>query len=342
MMAVHEPKQRTGLRHLVRMTDDRGIIEHARGAHPRFHTGYCVDDNARLLIVAVRDKNESQESATLARIGARFLLDAQRRDGHTHNRMSFERIWQDTATTDDCWGRALWGFGEAVLHSQDMEVKNRCYDGFDVGSLARSNTLRSMCFAALGAASVLEVDERNRGAFALLEDIRAMLAFHPNGHGSWQWVEPRLTYANAVIPEAMIACGYALGDNALVTRGLDLLRWLVEKETMNDHLSVTPVGGRGPLDHAPQFDQQPIEVAALADAAMRAGSVSGTEEWDEVVHMAGNWFLGNNDTGLSMIDLKHGGGYDGLHEHGVNVNQGAESTLAMLSTMQHRSAMWLV
>jgi hypothetical protein len=140
----------------------------------------------------------------------------------------------------------------------------------------------------------------------------------------------------------MIACGSALGDNPLVTRGLDLLRWLVEQETLNDHFSVTPVGGRGPHDKAPQFDQQPIEVAARADAAMRAGSVTGADEWDDVVHMAGNWFLGNNDAGLSMIDLEHGGGYDGLHENAVNVNQGAESTLAMLSTMQHRSAMWLV
>jgi hypothetical protein len=58
--------------------------------------------------------------------------------------------------------------------------------------------------------------------------------------------------------------------------------------------------------------------------------------------MAGNWFLGNNDAGVSMIDLETGGGYDGLHSDRANLNQGAESTLAMISTMQHRSALWLV
>jgi hypothetical protein len=105
---------------------------------------------------------------------------------------------------------------------------------------------------------------------------------------------------------------------------------------------VTPVGGRGPDDLSPRFDQQPIEVAAIADAAIRAGDITGDDAWDEVVHMAGNWFLGNNDSGMHMIDLESGGGYDGLHLDGVNKNQGAESTLAMLSTMQHRSAMWLV
>lgn len=342
MMAVHEPKQRTGLRHLTRLTDDRGIIEHALYSHPRFETGYCTDDNARLLVVSVRHDCNCPEAGTLSRVAARFLLDAQRHDGLVHNRMSFERMWQDTPSADDCWGRAMWGFGEAVKKSGDTELRNRCYDGFRIGVAARPSSLRSMCFAVLGVASVLDIEPTNVGALNLMHDARSMFAFHPNGKGDWQWIEPRLTYANAVIPEAMMACGVALNDSHLANRGLHLLEWLVQRETLNDHLSVTPVGGRGPQDVAPQFDQQPIEVAALADAAMRAGDLSGNDYWDDVVHMAGNWFLGNNDTGRHMIDLESGGGYDGLHPDGVNANQGAESTLAMLSTMQHRSAMWLV
>jgi len=120
------------------------------------------------------------------------------------------------------------------------------------------------------------------------------------------------------------------------------LEWLLETETLGDHLSVTPVGGRGLGDKGPQFDQQPIEVAAIADAAMRASILTGDDSWERVVEMAVNWFLGNNDSGHSMIDLDTGGGYDGLHIDGVNLNQGAESTLAMVSTMQHRGSMWLV
>lgn len=341
-MAIHEPQQRTGLRHLMRLTDDRGIIEHALYSHPRFETGYCTDDNARLLVVSVRHDYTCPEATTLARVSARFLLDAQRNDGLVHNRMSFERMWQDAPSADDCWGRALWAFGEAVEKSSDTEVRNRCYDAFRIGVSARPTSLRSMCFAVIGASALLKVEPNNNGALNLMHDARSMFAFHNAEDGDWKWIERRLTYANAVIPEAMMACGFALNDVALVNRGLSLLEWLVEKETLNDHLSVTPVGGRGPGDNAPQFDQQPIEVAALADAAIRAGDITGSSHWDQVVHLAGNWFLGNNDSGFHMIDLESGGGYDGLHPEGVNLNQGAESTLAMLSTMQHRSAMWLV
>ncbi len=341
MMALNH-HDNASFRHVMRMTDDRGILEHAIGSHPRFEMGYCTDDNARLLIVAVRDTSGCRDAETLARISARFLLDAQRSDGLMHNRMSFERLWQDVPSNEDCWGRSIWAFGEAITKSNDTELRNRCYDAFTVGSGVRSMSLRSMCFAGLGASEVLSIDSTNRDARNLMMDARAMFMFHPNGNGRWEWPEPRLTYANAVIPDAMIAVGNALDDEQLVSRGLHLLTWLIATETIDDRLSVTPVGGRGPGDFPPQFDQQPIEVAAIADAAIRAGDVTGDSYWDDVVHMAGNWFLGNNDAGLSMIDLESGGGFDGLHQDRVNINQGAESTLAMLSTMQHQSAMWLV
>jgi hypothetical protein len=324
------------------MTDDRGILEHAEYEHPRFEYGYCTDDNARLLVVAARDNAENPDSVLLARIAARFLIDALRPDGSIHNRMSFDRIWIDSPSTDDCWGRALWGFGTAVTRSSDGELRSRCYEAFGIGVLARSDSLRSMCFALLGAAEIVRMNPSHEGAQALLADGVAMFAFHPNGHGDWPWPEPRLTYANALIPEAMLAVGEALGYVPLIQRGTNLLHWLVKQETAGDHLSVTPVGGRGPGDIKPGFDQQPIEVAAIADAAARASLVTGDDYWEEVIDMAVNWFLGNNDVGLLMMDAETGGGYDGLQQMSVNLNEGAESTLAMISTMQHRSSMWLV
>lgn len=341
-MSLLEPRQRVGLRHLSRLTNDRGILEHAEYEHPRFEYGYCTDDNARLLVVAARDNAENPDSVLLARIAARFLIDAQRQDGSIHNRMSFDRMWIDSPSTDDCWGRALWGFGTAVTRSSDAELRASCYEAFGIGALARSDSLRSMCFALLGAAEIVQMDPSHDGAQALLADGVAMFAFHPNGHGDWMWPESRLTYANALIPEAMLAVGEALGYVPLIHRGTRLLHWLVEQETAGDHLSVTPVGGRGPGDMKPGFDQQPIEIAAIADAAARASLVTGDDYWEEVIDMAVNWFLGNNDVGLLMIDAETGGGYDGLRPTSVNLNEGAESTLAMISTMQYRSSMWLV
>ncbi len=341
-MTILEPRQRVGLRHLSRLTDDRGILEHAQYEHPRFEHGYCADDNARLLVVAARDNGENPDSVLLARIAARFLIDALRNDGQIHNRMSFDRMWIDAPSTDDCSGRAVWGFGTAVSQSSDAELRTSCYEAFGVAVQTRSDFLRSMCFALLGAAEIVKVDPTHEGAAALLADGVAMFAFHPNGHGSWVWPEKRLTYANAVIPEAMMAVGDALGYVPLIRRGAFLLQWLIRQETAGDHLSVTPVGGRGPGDVKPGFDQQPIEVAAIADAASRASAITGDDYWEEVIDLAVNWFLGNNDVGLCMINADTGGGYDGLRPSSVNLNQGAESTLAMISTMQHRSSMWLV
>ena len=341
-MTILEPRQRVGLRHLSRLTDDRGILEHAKYEHPRFEHGYCTDDNARLLVVASRDNGENPDSVLLARIAARFLIDALRGDGQIHNRMSFDRIWIDAPSSDDCWGRALWGFGTAVTRSSDAELRSSCFEAFGVGVQTRSDSLRSMCFALLGAAEIIKMDPSHEGAQALLSDGVAMFAFHPNGHGEWQWPERRLTYANALIPEAMLAVGEALDYVPLIRRGTRLLHWLVQQELAGDHLSVTPVGGRGPGDFRPGFDQQPIEVAALADAAARAAGVTGDDYWEEVIDLAVNWFLGNNDVGLAMMNVETGGGYDGLRPTSVNLNQGAESTLAMISTMQYRSSMWLV
>jgi hypothetical protein len=171
-------------------------------------------------------------------------------------------------------------------------------------------------------------------ARVLISDYAASLAA-PNADPTWPWPEPRLTYANAVLAEAMIAAGAALDDSTLRQRGLDLLGWLVEFETADGHLSPTPVGGRGAEDARPGFDQQPIEVATLADACARAAVVDAGAIWPDTVRAAAAWFMGDNDAGQLMWDPETGGGYDGLHADGVNGNQGAESTLAVISTLQH-------
>jgi hypothetical protein len=178
------------------------------------------------------------------------------------------------------------------------------------------------------------VDPGHRSARALISDYAAGIA-GSNGDPSWPWPESRLTYANALLPEAMIAAGTALEDHTLQQRGLDLLAWLVDHETADGHLSPTPATGRSPGDARPGFDQQPIEVSSLADACARASAVDASQIWPDSVRAAAAWFEGANDAGLQMWDPCTGGGFDGLHADGVNRNQGAESTLAVLSTLQH-------
>ena len=141
--------------------------------------------------------------------------------------------------------------------------------------------------------------------------------------------------ANAVIPDLLLAAGDILNDRRLVDDGLLLLGWLLAVETAGDHLSPTPAGGRGPGDPRPGFDQQPIEVASLADACARAFELTGDPLWSRAVDRAAAWFRGANDLGIPLADEVTGGCCDGLERQGRNDNQGAESTLAMISTLQH-------
>jgi hypothetical protein len=205
---------------------------------------------------------------------------------------------------------------------------------FERAAKVRSPSPRAMAFAALGAAELLSVEPGHQAARELLADYADTVA-EPNGSPSWPWPEPRLTYANAVLAEAMIAAGVALDDSRLRYRGLDLLRWLVEYETTGGHLSPTPSAGRGPDDLRPAFDQRPIEVSTLADACARAAATDPGSIWPNGVLAAAAWFMGGNDAGRLMWDPATGGGFDGLRADGVDRNQGAASTLAVLTTMQH-------
>ncbi len=320
--------------HLLRLTDRRGTFEHALLAEPRPEHGYCTDDMARVLVVASRQPNADGEVNGLARVAVQFLNDAQSHAGACRNRMNSKGRWEDEPSLEDCWGRCIWGLGTAAAHSDVGLVRRLAVIQFERAAKVRSPWPRAMAFAALGAAELLSVDPAQPAARKLLTDYAATVA-KPNGDAAWPWPEPRLTYANAVLAEAMIAAGVALNDSTLLDRGLGLLGWLVEYETAGDHLSPTPAAGRGPDDVRPAFDQQPTEVSTLADACARAAAIDARSIWPDGVLAAAAWFMGVNDARQLMWDPETGGGFDGLGADGVNRNQGAESTLAVLSTMQH-------
>jgi hypothetical protein len=320
--------------HLLRLTDRRGTFEHACFAEARPEHGYCTDDMARVLVVATREPDAEGPVNGLAGLAVRFLNDAQALGGACRNRMDSNGRWTDEPTTEDPWGRCIWGLGTAAAHSDVSIVRRMAVVQFERAVQARSTSPRAMAFAALGAAELLAVDPQNSAARKLITDYAASIAA-PNSDSSWPWPEARLAYANAVLAEAMIAAGVALDDATLRQRGLDLLAWLLDFETGDGHLSPTPVAGREAKDIWPAFDQQPIEVATLADACARAAAVDDNPIWPDGVAAAAAWFLGDNDAGQLMWDPETGGGFDGLLVDGVNQNQGAESTLAAISTLQH-------
>ena len=317
--------------YLDRLSDTRGLYEHANGTARREDHGYCTDDNARLLVVATREPDTGVPHR-LGRLALGFVRDAQSADGKFHNRMNRAGEWVDQPTVEDWWGRSLYGLGTAASQHADPEVRSAALVVYEKSVKLRSAGPRTMAFAALGAAEVLAVRPDHKPSRSLLAD--AITVIGPIREGAWQWPEDRLRYANATLAEAVIAAGAALETPEIVERGLTMLGWLRALETQRGHLSVTGVRGRGPFDHGPQFDQQPIEVAAMADACWRAYSLTTDSTWARGVTMAARWFVGDNDSGAVMHDDVSGGAYDGLQRKGVNRNQGAESTLALISTMQ--------
>jgi hypothetical protein len=311
--------------HLRRLTDAGGIYEHARGTTPRREHGYCLDDVARALVVVCREGGPVQDE--LGEHYLSFVLAAQDEDGRFRNRRGTDLRFHGPPTVEDCWGRALWGLGAAAGDPRALAA-------FDRGARWRSPSPRAMAFASLGASEVLSVHPGHDGALALLSAAPAVIG-RPGHRAEWPWPQPRLTYANAALPEALLAVGAALGAAGLVADGLRLLAWLLDVQTHNGHLSLVPAAGRGPFDSPPGFDQQPIEAAALADACARAHTLTGQGRWLDGISRAADWFLGANDTARPLYDPVSGGGCDGLERYGRNENQGAESTLALVSTLQH-------
>lgn len=313
----------TGLRweHLRRLTGPHGLFEHAEFDEPRHRHGYTTDDNARALVVAARFAHGGVDFSPYL-----DLVLLGRTASGWHNRMSERGRWMDRIGSPDSHGRALWGLGEILPISGDPRVELALNAGLE--TLPRSD-LRTLSYAAFGAVAAAECGSEVASRFLL----SAANSFPQPRAGAWMWPEEKLTYANARIPEAMILTGRALDDDRLVSIGLELLDWLIGIESSIHHFSFTPVGGRGPIHCQPSFDQQPIEAWAMADACHAASLVDGSRTWVDGGRIAAEWFLGRNDSGISLYDPRTGAGYDGLGRDSMNLNRGAESTLSALGAL---------
>lgn len=324
-------RHQSNFRHLLALCDERGVFEHCDLDQPRREHGYCVDDVARALIVLERE--QTSDPVVLKAIGvlSSFMQTAQQSDGRMINRCDVDGVWHGEASTDDHWGRALWAWGSVVRWDSGADRVRSAYHCFAKSAALRSHHPRSMVFAGLGAVEFLRAYPSNTHARALLDDALNMV---PADAQHQSWPQPRLTYSNAALPELLILGGDFLKRRSVVNRGLRMLTWLVALQTRGDHLSLIPASGWQAGDHLPAFDQQPIEVAALVDACASAYQVTRDDSWLDVVAQGVRWFEGSNDSSARMYDEQTGAGFDGLTPNGVNLNCGAESTLAYLAVMQ--------
>lgn len=322
---------------IERMSDSTGMLQHSIYSVPDRRHGYCIDDNARaLMLVAGMPGLDAATRDKWMTIYASFLQYAWNPEARRfRNFMNFDRTWCEDYGSEDSNGRTLWALGTVIRLGalrKHIDWAMAMYD--ETASLALElGSPRAQAFAMLGAAEVLDAHPGHTLSLAILNKFSAdhvallELARRPQ----WEWFEIVLAYDNARLPEALIRAGQRLGRSKLVETGVHTLAWIVEQQTSPEgrfRAVGTESFGRAYEPPLP-FDQQPLEAQATVDACAAAFEATGDRRWVEEAYRAYRWFLGANDLDVALASAQDGGCFDGLTPTGLNRNQGAESILAL-------------
>jgi glycosyltransferase involved in cell wall biosynthesis len=329
--------------HLLSLTDDTGLLQHACYTIANRKHGYCTDDNARALIFALRAQRIPQSRQIrkslkrLTQCYFAFLLHAfNPKKGRFRNFMSYSRKWLDAAGSEDSHGRALWAVGEATASKNPHRTLAGSLFLDALPAVKSFRSPRAFAFSLLGAHAYLSAipgDSQVRRAMVCLSE-KILDQLHENASDDWLWPEDTLTYSNGKLPHALILAGDMLERDDMKRAGFNTLEWLLKMQTENDHLTL--VGNQywyKRNGRKARFDQQPLEANALTEACLAAFRLSGNEKWLYRANMCFHWYLGQNDLNLPVADTSTGGCHDGLQSGWVNQNEGAESTLSWLLSL---------
>jgi glycosyltransferase involved in cell wall biosynthesis len=328
------------LDHLERMTDDTGIIQHAKYSVPLRPSGYCVDDNARALIVALHADRLHSTAGTrrLVTTYLSYLQCAQRHDGNFNNFMSYSREFLDTdRSSEDCLGRALWALGVTVRLASDCGYRQLARDMF---MRALQNTAaigpRGTALAMLGLSNLLVVEPESQELRAALCRLTATLTgrYEDQATDDWRWFEPTITYDNATLPLALFKSYVITGERAALRVAREALEFLEEVCFDGDHLRL--VGNTGWHNRGgakAEADEQAIDAAAFVLAFRAAYLATDERHYLRRMREAFAWFLGENRLGLPLYDFSTAGCRDGLGTAHLNLNEGAESTVCFLMSL---------
>ena len=330
--------------HLLTLVDDVGIVQHADGVVPNRASGYCVDDVARLVIVALGLDREADDRtfSRMVTLGLSFLRYAwDPAAGGMHNIMSYERRWHDAPHSGDHLGRAAWALGAVVAAHPPRAVAAPSLRLLEelAPVIERTDSLRTMAFAVIGLTRppLQALSAPLRG---LLEELGNRLLAVYSGYRTdeWRWFESSLTYDNARLPHALIAAGQRLDDPRMLAAGLESLDWYGAQCSL-DGPAVRLVGNSWhrnkstPLAAQLDGDEQPLDAAALVEALTDALVATEERAHGERAVRAFEWFLGRNRLGEPVYDFATGGSHDGLAANSLNDNEGAESTLAFFQAL---------
>ncbi len=334
------PELRTS--HFLSMCDSTGLMQHAVHGIPDRSHGYCVDDNARALMLscALAGQTNTRLPEPLTTRFAAFVQHAWNPDKRRfRNFMSYDRRWLEDQGSEDSHSRTLWALGTCAGTDGDASRRQWASELFHAAlpTVEGFTSPRAWAFALLGLDAISSHEivhseaARLRGLLAdkLLAELCAVETV------DWVWFEETLAYDNARLPQALIATGLAIGNRPLIDAGLRSLRWLMGLQTAPSGV-FRPVGtdsfGQRRLRPRP-FDQQAVEAAASISACHAAWRVEKKARWVSDANRVFDWFLGSNDLRAPLVDIDTGSCRDGLHADRANENRGAESVLSYLLSL---------
>ena len=332
--------------HLITMTDDTGILQHAIFSVPNTREGYTTDDNARALIVSALLDEEPTESGILEHLNLShrylaFLWLAFNTDsGRFRNFLGYDRKWLENVGSDDSHGRALWSLGKVLGHSRNAGLRGAAGRLFEaaVPATLTFTSPRAWAFCILGMQAYLDWFPGDRAIQGVRNTLaNRLLDIYERSHTeTWRWFEKSLSYSNARLSQALILAGWKSDNQRMIEAGMDSLKWLVAEQHRGDKEIFVPIGSNGFFiegNEKARFDQQPVEACATVSACLEVYRLTEEKQWYEEALRVFRWFLGKNDLQAPLYDATTGGCRDGLHPDRVNENQGAESTLSFLMAL---------
>ena len=327
------------LAHLRRLTDDTGLIQHAKYIVPNRHTGYCLDDNSRALMLCAWAYFLLHSDDARALIPTYFSLThfLQKPDGHFRNFLDYQRRFLDKIGSDDACGRALWALGYLIWRPPRDAYRSLAFECFQKAlPQIRGLNLRGKALAMLGLVSYLRCYQGDESVTALLRECadHLLALYQGTESADWRWFEDIICYDNGILPMALFQTYSIIREEKYLRVAKETLDFLEKVTSNNGRLSI--VGSRGwhkrGGDRA-AYDQQPIDATAMVLAYQSAYRVTNEKEYLKKMKWAFGWFLGENDMGMSLYDHETKGCADGLMPEGVSLNQGGESTVSFLMAL---------
>lgn len=322
--------------HLLALTDEVGIIQHAKHSVNDRRSGYTTDDNARALIAAVmyQQRFKDEQSLKLISTYLGFLYHSQREDGRFHNLMDYRRVFLDKIGSDDCFGRSLWAAGYVIASDLYENIKMTAKFIFDRGvkNIYKLKSPRSMAFSLLGLYYYYQ-EFNHPDIVKKIKKMadRLMALFQKQSVKDWKWFEQSLTYSNGRLPEALFLAYNITKDKKYLKTASESLEFLTRLVILDGKLVL--IGHHGWYNYGGErayFDQQPVDAASMVQAFLTAHRLTGDEDYYKKALLSFEWFLGRNSLGQPLYDEVTAGCFDGLLPNCVNLNQGAESTICYL------------